>query len=187
MILKSVSGAGVGASAATNTMPNPACGFISRVSAQRVLIAEHDAAADDGHDGLDAAKAFVRYRLRIEGVGTEDDEIGEAPGFDRSQRILLAREPAVRTGIEVHGLLPRDLLAVVDQLAKHVLAGDHVVDVQPRVDWCRLCAVEPRAHVDAAVEEAAILRAGGTRRAGKHAPAVRANAHTQFLHALDRR
>lgn len=61
---------------------------VSRTSLQPPIPVHHSSAEDRQHR-TNAANRLVRHRLRIEDVGAEDDEVGEAADLDGAEPVLL--------------------------------------------------------------------------------------------------
>src|SRR6185369_14739996 len=157
--------------------------------AQRLAVADahlavvvDDLAADDGQHRPEGLERLVGD---AEVVAAEDDEIGELALLDRAELVLLLAEPAVFTRVQAHRLEARQRLPGVDDDTRAVLARRHVVEHQPRVERRDLRRVGTGADLDAAVDDRAVRRAAGGRRAGEIAEAVQREAAAERLQALD--
>ena len=81
----------------------------------------------------------------------------------------------------------RQLLPGIDHLAGRVLAGDHVVNLEPRIEDRDRGRIRSRADVNSAIDDGAEGRTSVLRRAAQIQPAVHGDARADGLQAIQRR
>src|SRR6266536_3376085 len=114
----------------------------------------HDPSTLQGENGFYLEDPVVTDGEIVVG---EDGKVRELADLERTKLLLLVREPGAPDRVEAERLQPRDLLADVSHVpgdeAGLVLAGQHVVELDPRTERRDVRRIGHSARLDPAVHE----------------------------------